>query len=432
MTMAMLAEPKRDVMTDKSELLDQLRIERSGSAEPEKTRNYWPWGVGAAVVVAAAALAWFIAARPDAVSVKVAVARPVPSGSDAASKDSAVVEASGYVVARREANIAPKIAGRLEQLSIEEGAHVESGAILAKLDDSNVRAALRQAQGGVQLAEANLAQAKLSAEDGTVIFMREREQAAAGLISAQTLQSKKAQYDVLQTAVTVSEASLAVAKGALAVAQQDLADTVVRAPFSGVITSRAAQPGEIVSPISAGAGTIRTGIGTLVDMDSLEVEVDVNQNFINRLHAGQAATLRLDSYADWKIPAQIIAIVPTASRSKGTVKVRVGFKVKDPRIVPEMGVHVAFLTAEPAAARQDTPASTGVIVPAQSVVGGAAGGAASVFVLSGSTVQHRDVTLGALDSQGQVVLSGLAAGDRVAVGNLDKLRDGMAVRATNL
>lgn len=432
MTKSMVAESKQDAMADKSELLNQLRIDRGGPAAPETTRTHWPWVVGIAVVIAAATLAWFTLAGPGAVSVKAAVARPVAPGADAASGNSTAVEASGYVVARRQANIAPKIAGRLQQLSIEEGVHVESGAILAKLDDSNVQAALRQAQAGVRLAEANLAQSRLSAENGTSTFTREREQAAGGLISAQTLQSRKSEYDVLQTAVAISEGSLAVAQGALAVTQQDLADTVVRAPFAGVITSRAAQPGEIVSPISAGAGTIRTGIGTLVDMDSLEVEVDVNQNFINRLHAGQPATLTLDAYTDWQIPAQIVAIVPTASRSKGTVKVRVSFAVKDPRIVPEMGVHVAFLNVEPAGSPQARSAARGVVVPAESVRDAAAGSAASVFVITGSTVQRRNVVLGSRDSQGQLVLSGLSAGERVAVGGLDRLRDGMTVRATDL
>ncbi len=428
MTMSAIAEPKRDASTDKSELLNQLRIDRSGSAEPDTARPAWRSVALVAVLVAAAAIAWIVLSRVDAVTVKVAVAQPVASASDAAAPEATVVEASGYVVARRQANIAPKIAGRLEQLSIEEGAHVESGAILAKLDDSNIQAALRQAQGGLKLAEANLAQAKLSFENGAVIFSREREQAADGLISPQALQTQKAQYDVLRTSVAISEGNLAVAQGAMAVAQQDLADTVVRAPFSGVITSRAAQPGEIVSPISAGAGTIRTGIGTLVDMDSLEVEVDVNENFINKLHAGQAATMTLDSYSDWKIPARIVAIVPTASRSKGTVKVRVGFNVKDPRIVPEMGVHVSFLNAEPVTPRQVAAVEKGVTLPAESVQVGAADHAASVYVINGSTVHHRDVLLGPRGSQGQVVLSGLSVGDRVAASNLDKLRDGMAVR----
>ncbi len=420
---------------DKSKLLHQLRIDRSGSKPGGSGGgSRGPWLAAGAILIAllGAGAAWYQFFRPVAVPVKVAVARQLAGGEAGGPAESAVIEATGYVVARREATVAPKIAGRLEQLFIEEGAHVAGGAIIAKLDDSNAQAALRQAQGGIRLAEATLAQAKLAAVNGLPLYRREQEQAAAGFISAHALQIRKSDYDALQTAVAVADGGLAVAQGALSVAQQAVADTIVRAPFGGVVTSRAAQPGEIVSPISSGGGTIRTGIATLVDMDSLEVEVDVNQNFINKLRAGQAATLRLDAYADWKIPAQIVAIVPTASRSKGTVKVRVGFKVKDPRIVPEMGVHVSFLSDAQPGAPAARPAARRVVVPAESVQAGADGGSAFVYVIAGATIKRRDVVLGSREREGQVIVSGLTAGDRVAVSGFEKLRDGVSVDASDI
>ncbi len=384
------------------------------------------------VLLMAAGLVWLYFLRPAAVPVKAAVARPAASSEAGGPAEAAVIEATGYVVARREATVAPKIAGRLDQLFIEEGTRVAAGTVIAKLDSSNALAALRQARGSVKQAEAMLEQARSAAANGLPLYQREQEQATAGFISAQALQTRKGTYDALLTAVSVAEGGLAVAQGALSVAEQDVADTVVRAPFTGVVTSRAAQPGEIVSPISSGGGTIRTGIATLVDMDSLEVEVDVNQNFINKLRAGQAATLRLDAYADWKIEAQIIAIVPTASRSKGTVKVRVGFKVKDPRIVPEMGVHVAFLSDTQPGAPAASSSAKAVVVPPESVQPGAADGSSFVYVIAGSTVKRRDVVLGARARDGQIIVSGLAAGDRVAVSGFEKLRDGVSVDASDI
>jgi RND family efflux transporter MFP subunit len=418
----------------KSELLKQLRVDRSGakpigSATPQ--RRWAGWSV-AGLLVVGSALAWFYLPSTQAVPVKAVVVKQVTASGASAPAGGVVVEATGYVVARREATLAPKVAGRLDQLFIEEGSRVVAGAVVAKLDDSNVLAALRQAQGGVRLAEAMLEQSRLALANGLPQYQREQEQAAAGFISAQALQTRKSEYDGLRAAVLVSEGNLEVSKGALAVAERNLDDTVVRAPFSGVVTSRAAQAGEIVSPISSGGGTIRTGIATLVDMDSLEVEVDVNQNFIHKLRVGQPATIRLDAYPDWKIAGQVVAIVPTASRSKGTVKVRLGFKDKDARILPEMGAHVAFISDR---APERADASGGVprvVVPADSVQSGMDGGSAFVYVVVGSKINRRDVVLGSREGDGQVIVSGLSAGDRVALSGFDKLREGVSVNASDI
>ena len=206
----------------------------------------------------------------------------------------------------------------------------------------------------------------------------------------------------------------------------------VRAPFAGVVTVKAAQEGEMISPNSAGGGYTRTGVGTIVDMDSLEVEVDVSENFINRVHAGQRATAKLNAYPDWEIPAHVIAIIPTADRAKATVKVRIGFDTRDDRILPEMGVRVAFLdtsSGSPPAGAQQTSAARPIVVPLDAVQ--ASGDVGVVYVVNDGAVEKRSVKLGSRVAGGQIVLSGLTPGARLAVGDLSQLADGAKVRIAN-
>lgn len=244
-------------------------------------------------------------------------------------------------------------------------------------------------------------------------------------MSAQDFDIAKAEYDGARMNVEVAERALAVAEANLAVTERNLEDTIVRAPFAGVVTVKAAQEGEIVSPVSAGGGFTRTGIGTIVDMDSLEVEVDVSENFINRVQPGQAVAVRLNAYPEWAIPARVIAIIPTADRAKATVRVRIGFEEKDPRILPEMGVRVSFLDGEKETL-SPRPALSAVVVPREAVrIEGSRG---VVFVVYEDRVEQREVTLGGASSEGQVVLSGLAAGARVVVGDVAGLVDGARVR----
>jgi RND family efflux transporter MFP subunit len=206
----------------------------------------------------------------------------------------------------------------------------------------------------------------------------------------------------------------------MSVAERNLDDTIVRAPFSGIVTVKAAQPGEMVSPISAGGGFTRTGIGTIVDMDSLEIQVDVNENFINRVQPAQQASAKLNAYPDWQIPAHVVAVIPTADRSKGTVTVRIGLDQKDARILPEMGVRVSFL-----ADSGGKPAG-GVTLPSNAVQ--ESGTAGVVFVVHGDTLERRAVRLGAGGSGSITVLSGLTAGERVAVGDFNQFKDGAKIR----
>ncbi|NGY04302.1 efflux RND transporter periplasmic adaptor subunit [Solimonas terrae] len=396
-------------MNDSHSLLGQLKIDRGPETAEPPAR--WPWLL-AIVLIVVAVIAAQLLTRDRGVPVTLATAAPLASSSGAAAS---MLDASGYVVARRQATVSAKITGKLQDLYIEEGQKVAEGDVMARLDDSNARASLLQAQ-------ANLAAARAAAENIRPIYERDRKQAAAGFISAEALNRSKANYDAQQYALQIAQADVVVA-------QRNLDDTVVRAPFSGVITTKAAQPGEIVSPISAGGGFTRTGIGTLVDMDSLEVEVDVNENFINRVTPGQAASVKLNAYPDWVIPAEVIAVIPTADRAKATVKVRVGFKLKDARILPEMGARVSFLSERKADDGRAAPRS-GVSVPETAVQReNPAATTGVVYVVHGHSVERRAVQLGAAPAEGQLgVLSGLSAGDELAIGDFTKLQDGTKIR----
>ncbi|NKF24072.1 efflux RND transporter periplasmic adaptor subunit [Solimonas marina] len=396
-------------MSDAHSLLNQLKIDRGREPEP---RRRWPWIVVVVVVLLALAVGVALSMRSSSVAISTATATPLGGSAGGAAS---VLDASGYVVARRQATVSAKITGKLQDLYIEEGQKVSEGDVMARLDDSNARAALEQARASREAAKAAYANIK-------PIYARDQQQAQSGFISAAALDQSKATYDARKYDVDVAQANVDVA-------QRNLDDTVVRAPFSGVITTKAAQPGEIVSPISAGGGFTRTGIGTLVDMDSLEVEVDVNENFINRVHAGQPATVRLNAYPDLSIPAEVIAIVPTADRAKATVKVRVGFKRKDARILPEMGARVSFLEGQDdASATRQAPA--GVSVPEAAVQRENPSAATGVvYVVHDERVERRAVRLGSGAGDGQLaVLSGVNPGETVAIGNFSALHDGAAIK----
>jgi RND family efflux transporter MFP subunit len=408
---------------DQASLIEQLRIERAPEAPPRRAVWWRAVFVVTVVVVGGAALYVWL---PRAVPIQVAVAQPV---SDAVSTPpSSILDASGYVVARRQATVSSKVTGKVVAVAIEEGQRVERDEIIARLDDTNARAAVDQARAEVEQARANLVAAEVAFANAKPTFQRNEQQLARAVISAQTFDTAKASYDAARTGLEVAARAVEVAEARLALAERNLDDTVVRAPFAGIVTVKAAQEGEMVSPVSAGGGFTRTGIGTIVDMSSLEVEVDVSENFINRVVPQQPATVTLNAYPDWRIPARVIAIIPTADRAKATVKVRVGFDVGDPRILPEMGARVAFLDAT-GAMRPAAPSAVAqkpVLVPNESVQ--ADGETGVVFVVADGGVERRTVRLGAQSAAGQVVLAGLAAGTRLARGDLSSLTDGSRVR----
>ncbi len=411
-------------MDDKSTLINQLKIDRPVESE---TPTRWPIWVAAIVIIAAlgGAAAWFFV--PRGIPIGVATATLAPT--DTAVGPGTILDASGYVVARRQATVSSKITGKVMQVAIEEGQRVARDEIIARLDDTNARATVEQARAQRAQAEASLTAARVALDNASPIFQRSQQQFEKSVISAQDLDTAKAAYDAARTSADVAARAADVAAATLAVAERNLEDTVVRAPFAGIVTVKAAQPGEMVSPVSAGGSYTRTGIGTIVDMESLEIEVDVSENFINRVHSDQPVVAHLNAYPDWDIPAHVIAIIPTADRAKATVKVRVGFDARDERILPEMGVRVAFLDS-PQPVSSDRPAEgaaqRALIVPPNAVQ--VSGDSGVVFVLNDSRVERRSVRLGGRVAAGQVVLSGLSAGARLATGDLAKLTDGARVR----
>ncbi|HEY2529961.1 MAG TPA: efflux RND transporter periplasmic adaptor subunit [Xanthobacteraceae bacterium] len=413
----------QDMGADRAELLNQLRIDRS---EPPSSNGHgkW-WATGVVIIIVAASAIWYLT-RPTGVPITTAVAQPMTSGASGASTGASLLDASGYIVARRRATVSSKVTGKVVKVMLDEGQRVEAGQVIALLDDSNWRAALAQSKAQLQQAEANVASAQTAFDDAKPIFDRSKKQKDAAVISAESFDESRAQYDQAHNNLFIAQSGLDAARAGVEVAQRNLDDTVIRAPFAGIVTEKTAQPGEMVSPISAGGGFTRTGIGTIVDMDSLEVEVDVSENFINRVRPEQPVTIKLNAYPDWDIPGSVIATIPTADRAKATVKVRIAIKQKDPRIIPEMGARVAFLSEnEPQAGGEKRPPS-GVLIPADAVT--TSGTASIVFVVHGSTVERRAVRLGGKTSSGQMVSAGLEPGNIVALGDLNRLSDGTRVR----
>jgi len=408
-------------MEDKSALLRELRIDRASERAPQGSGRWWIASGVLVLLLAAAAWYWF---HPSAIPVHVVVAQPVPQGA-AASGGESILDASGYVVARRSATVASKITARMVALNIEEGDHVKAGQVIATLDDTNIRAGLDQAAAQLNFAKAGLEETQVNLANAQRDLDRQRSLLAAHFVSQAAVDNSQTTLDALRAQLATQGRNVEVAERGVDVARRNLDDTIVRAPFAGVVTVKAAQPGEIVSPISAGGGFTRTGIGTIVDMDSLEVQVDVNENFINRVQPDQKATARLNAYPDWRIPAHVIAVIPTADRSKGTVLVRIALDQKDARILPEMGVRVAFLADEPNGA-PTAAQPAGVTVPGAAVQ--ASGNSGVVYVAHDAVVERRAVRLGLARGDQVTVQSGLTAGDRVAVGDFAVLKDGARIR----
>ena len=401
-------------MHDKASLLGQVRIART---EAQSAGRPWLWWAGGAgVVIVVAGVAWAVLAGPSGVPVQIATAKPAASTGGAGAS---LLDASGYVVANLQAAVSAKSIYKVTDILVTEGQHVKKGEVIARLDDSNTKAALAQASAQVKSAEAGLVAAQRALADIAPIYRRNQDLVKAGWVSQEALDSSRALYDADETAVEVARQQLGVARGTLGVAAQYQDDTTIRAPFDGVVTVKSAQPGQIVSPQFQGGG----GIATIVDMDSLEVDVDVSENFISRVHANQPAAIKLNAYPDWSIPGSIIAVIPTADRAKATVKVRVAFKEKDDRVVPEMGARVSFL--EEGSSKPNAPVSAGVIVPPEAVQG--TGDTGVVFVIKDKAVERRAVKLGGKGPDGQVILSGISAGDKLAVGDLSKLQDGTKI-----
>ncbi|MEJ2384080.1 MAG: efflux RND transporter periplasmic adaptor subunit [Xanthomonadales bacterium] len=397
--------------------LDELRIDRSEAPAPRGARVWW---VAPVLIVALVAVAWFVWWRPaDAIEVRTAAAAEYRRGE---SQAGTVLNASGYVTARRQATVSSKITGRVVDVLIEEGMTVEEGQVLARLDDSNIRAGYELARAQLESARRGLDETAALLEEAELNLERQQQLVAKQLASAAELDRARALERSLAARLRRNAADVDVAARQVDIYRQQLEDTIIRAPFAGVVVAKNAQPGEMVSPVSAGGGFTRTGIGTIVDMASLEVEIDVNEAYINRVSPDQSAVATLDAYPDWKIPAHVIAIIPTADRQRATVEVRVGFDELDPRILPDMGVKVAFREAD---ADEPGAGATGVLVPAAAVR--RSGDRGIVFVVADGRAERRAVAQNDFGDGSVLVTAGLRAGETVVLDPPPDLQDGMAV-----
>ena len=406
--------------TAASASLEGLRIPRDEQPRPSLAKRFlWPSIATLCVVGVLTALAvnfW----PASTTEVRVETVRLSSAGGAAS-----VLDASGYVTARRSATVSSQRTGRIRKVLVEEGMAVEEGQVVAELDDAAELAQLRLAEAQLASAGSALGETRAELREAELTFARLSELHARGLASEAELDAARATRDRLSARLESNEAAVTVAERAEAVQRQAHSETVIRAPFSGMVIDKNAQPGEMVSPVSAGGGFTRTGICTLVDMESLEIEVDVNEAYLQRVRPGGAVSARLDAYPDWRIPAEVIAIVPTANREKATVRVRVGILERDTRILPDMGAKVSFIESE----RQ--PAGITAAPARLSIATSALQGqhdAYWVFVAREGRAVRRDVTTGERDGARVVVLSGLSAGEKVIVDPPPGLSDGAEIQ----
>lgn len=407
----------RSGMSQPQPRLDDLRIERSATPAPARRSTLWVLALLSLVALAVAAW-WFL--RPKSLEVRTVVARSIAN----TGTDRTVLNASGYITARREATVSAKFTGKVLEVLIEEGTRVTAGQILARLDAANVEA-------GLQLARAQLAAAGTALEE-TRVRLKEAEQdwqrqtalRRSNVAAQSDYDRAEAAAGAWRARLVQQESERIVAERNVAVWQQQVDDAIIRSPFAGVVTSKNAQPGEMISPMSAG-GFTRTGICTIVDMESLEIEIDVNESYIERVAAGQPVEATLDAYPDWKIPCKVIAIIPTANRQKSTVRVRVGFEQLDPRILPQMGVKVAFRDV-PRATSPAAPAQVaGVVVPKAALR--SQEGRDVVFVVRDGRAERRAVSVANAENTEVVIRAGITAGERVVIDAPAALADGVAV-----
>jgi RND family efflux transporter MFP subunit len=406
-------------MAQTSDRIGELRIDRS-APPPAAGRRLW-------LVVPVLALVgfgiwwFFLRAASGAVLVETELARKPPSAAAASS----VLDASGYVTARREATVSSETTGKVVEVLVEEGMVVEPGQIVARLDDTIQQAQTELARAQAQSARAALVETEAQLRAARLERDRLRDLAVRKLTSIASLDAAEANYDALAARLETGRENVKVAERSVELAEDNLAHTIIRAPFGGVVVSKDAQPGEMISPISAGGGFTRTGICTIVDMDSLEIEVDVNEAYIGRVRTGQRVSASLDAYPDWQIPAEVIAIVPTADRQKATVRVRIGFLERDERILRDMGAKVAFLGVEaPAGGEQELQ---GVMVSGEALQSDASGD--FVWRISNNTIERRPVRLaGSRDRDRVLVLEGLAVGDTIVRSSPRPLEAGQVIR----
>ena len=401
-------------MPSDSRSLEELRIDRRARNSGGVPVFVW---VAIVVLLAGAAGAWRWMRAPRAVEVKTTV---VEEPKTAGPGGGAVLNASGYVVARRRATVSSKITGRVIDVLVEEGKPVRKNQVLARLDPTTYEKALALVEAELEATRRAVAENRVRLEQARLTLQRNKALRAEGIVNQADLDSADTEVRALEARLAVSEEQVRVSERQVAVRQNDVADTVILAPFDGVAISKDAQPGEMISPVSAGGGFTRTGICSIVDMSSLEIEVDVNESYIGRVEPDQRVQATLDAYPDWQMPAKVIAIIPTADRQKATVKVRIGFEKLDPKILPDMGVKVAFQGGT------ETPAQKpGLVIPKAALR--QENGRDFVWLVQKRSATRRSVTVGARRNDEVTISDGLAVGDQVVLDGPAELQEGARV-----
>jgi RND family efflux transporter MFP subunit len=404
-----------------SNLKDELASLRIDSSERAGSGRRGAWILILCLLAAVAAGAWLWSRGVEAAEVTTATVT-AETGPGAAA--GAVLNASGYVTARRRATVSSKVTGKVLEVFVEEGKEVRRGQVLARLDDSQIRAALAVAQAQLGSARKAAAEDVARLREAQLTLERRRQLLKEGVIGRAELDTSEAEVESLEARIALADQQVKVAETQVKARETDLADMVVRAPFDGVAISKDAQPGEMISPVSAGGGFTRTGICTIVDMSSLEIEVDVSESYINRVRPEQSVEAVLDAYPDWRIPGHVITTVPSADRQKATVRVRIAFEKLEPRILPDMGVKVSFLNERPA--QTDAAPRARLLVPKTAVR--TDDGTSVLFVVREDRLERRAVKVGAEDGDQVEIVSGVNAGEKVVLDGPPTLEDGARVK----
>jgi len=375
------------------------------------------FGVLIILASAAAGVYGLLASKPV---VEVAVAKKAvgPGGREA------LLNATGYVTPRRRATIAAKITGRVTGVFFDEGTHVRQGQLLSTLDDADSKRALQSAQAERDSAKAAIADYEVQLKNARIVLYRTGELQKAGVQPQEQLDNARTSVESLQAKINLAKAQAAAAEARIGEAQQAVDNCTIRAPFDGIVVSKDAQVGEMVSPNSAGGGFTRTGIATIVDMNSNEIEVDVNEAYITRVKPGQQVTSILDAYPEWEIPSRVRTIIPSADRQKATVKVRISFLKLDPRILPDMGIKVTFLGDE--RSKKDVAATPAILIPQNAIRDDA--GKKVVYLVKENKAERRAVTVGGNRGTDTEVVSGIGVGDTVVINGPPTLQDGDSVQ----
>lgn len=389
--------------TSEASDLSVLKIDEQSRGGNRHGRGRW-WLAALVLLIVLASLATLALRRAASVAMQFA---PVRATSDS---PETLLNASGYVTPRRRATISAKITGRVAQVLVEEGMHVREGQVLALLDDSEERVRLYSSQADRAATQAEISELQINLINSERVLRRTKALQQAGVTTQDDLDQTQTTVDAEKARILLKRQQIEAADARSKIAQQDMENCVVRAPFAGLVISKDAQVGEMVSPNSAGGGFTRTGIATVVDIKSLEIEVDVNESYIARVNPSQPVMAVLDAYPDWQIPAKVRTVIPTADRQKATIKVRIAFDHLDPRIVPDMGVKVAFVKFGDNKSPKAAPA---VLVPRAAIRQDH--GADVVFVRRDGGVERRAVRAGAIHGEDQEVIAGLEAGEQVVI-----------------